>query len=172
MRKVFGIGMSRTGTTSLAIALRAVNYSSVIHYPTKKTLFAGQYSAAFDIPVANYYKQLDKAFARSKFIYTVRDKDSWLASMDSYFARRGRFYSKQQYMNRVLLYGQYDFDRDVYSAAYDKHHNDVMQHFETRPNDLLVMDICGGDGWATLLPFLNINASVGGFPYKHKQTSA
>jgi hypothetical protein len=88
-RKIFGIGLSRTGTKSLTLALNMIGFK-VAHYPddeiTLKELMAGKYNFSLlkdfdgitDITVAPYYAQLDKLFPDSKFILTVRDKDSWL----------------------------------------------------------------------------------------------
>ena len=165
--KVFGIGLTRTGTTSLAVAMKQVGYR-VTHYPTRDDLFEGQYDSAYDLSVVIAYKELDQFFPGSKFIYTVREKGGWLDSIEKYFDGR-EIISQQQHENRKLVYGQFDFDRKMYSTAYDQHHNDVLMHFETRSQDLLVLNICGGEGWKPLLSFLNIDVSVGDFPRKHQQ---
>ena len=166
--KVFGIGLTRTGTTSLAAAMQQVGYR-VVHYPTRDDLFEGLYDSAYDLSVVIDYKALDQFFPGSKFIYTAREKNSWLDSMEQYLEHR-RTRSKQQCVNRVLVYGQSSFDRKIYSFAYDRHHNAVLAYFKTRPQDLLVLNICGGEGWRPLLSFLDIEASVDGFPRKHQQS--
>lgn len=165
--KIFGIGLSRTGTTSLARAVSDLGFASV-HYPDSRSLLEGHWDAAFDLPVVIHYKVLDAKFSGSKFIYTVREKGAWLDSMEAYLTRRG-VASQSQLRNRERVYGQCNFDREIYSAAYDKHHNDVTQHFKDRPDDLLAMDICAGDGWELLLPFLNMESDIVGFPDEHKR---
>jgi hypothetical protein len=35
---------------------------------------------------------------------------------------------------------------------------DVQEYFKDRPADLLVMNICAGEGWEKLCPFLNRDA--------------
>ena len=82
--KIFGIGLSRTGTTSLAHALREVKIN-IIHYPTESQLFNPKSDGACDIPVIVHYKELDKKFPKSKFVYTIREKEEWLTSMENYF---------------------------------------------------------------------------------------
>ena len=77
MRKVFGIGLSKTGTTSLSAALAILGYRSK-HFP-KDEDFA-RYDAFSDITVAMKFKTLDRFFPGSQFIYTVRDEPAWLAS--------------------------------------------------------------------------------------------
>lgn len=165
--KIFGVGLTRTGTTSLAVAMTQVGYNNVVHYPSERTLFAGQYDGAFDLPVVINYKALDKVFPESRFIYTVREKDDWLDSMEKYLERK-ETNSGQQRTSRILVYGNPVFDRGLYSFAYDRHHNDVLAYFKTRPQDLLTLNICGGDGWAPLLSFLGIDASVDSFPHEHQ----
>jgi hypothetical protein len=68
MRKVFGIGLSKTGTTSLSAALAILGYRSK-HFP-KDEDFA-RYDAFSDITVAMKFKTLDRFFPGSQFIYTV-----------------------------------------------------------------------------------------------------
>lgn len=168
--KVFGIGLTRTGTTSLAVALKLVGYN-VIHYPDEPVLFGGRYDGAFDLPVVIHYKKLDRAFPKSKFIYTVREKSGWLDSMEKYLDSR-KVISPQQNKNRKQVYGQSAFNRGLYSFAYDRHHNDVLTYFADRPQDLLALNICNGDGWAELRPFLGINDQrYVCFPHEHKRKS-
>ena len=78
--KIFGLGLSRTGTTTLAETLKLVGYD-VIHYPSHNQLFSENNNGATDIPVIPHYKELDKRFPNSKFVYTIRDKQEWLNRM-------------------------------------------------------------------------------------------
>jgi hypothetical protein len=83
--KVFGIGLGRTGTKSLAYALRQLGIN-VVHYPddlkTYQELSTGNYNFSLlqtldgitDITVAPFYPHLDDLFPGSKFILTVREK--------------------------------------------------------------------------------------------------
>ena len=74
MSRFFGIGLSRTGTTSLTQAFKILGYV-FYHYPSEQQLFNlrdGQ--GACDIPVVRYYKKLDKMFPGTKFINTIREK--------------------------------------------------------------------------------------------------
>ena len=95
--KIFGLGLSRTGTSSLGQAIDLLGFPT-IHYPydsdTYQELTCGnyklsvlkKYDAVVDISVAPFYAQLDIAFPGSKFILTVRDEAAWLASMKSHFS--------------------------------------------------------------------------------------
>jgi hypothetical protein len=170
--KVFGIGFSRTGTTSLNAALNTLGIKS-IHYPgdpeTVKLLTNGivrlplleEYDAITDIQPLPFYPQLDVEYPNSKFILTTRDMNAWLISMkrkmlgwgkskdDKLFDLKGTY---QQWM-RTSVYGVITFNRSIMISRWGMHHTAVENYFKGRDN-LLVMDICGGDGWEKLCPFL------------------
>jgi hypothetical protein len=76
---VWGIGLTRTGTTSLNRALEILGYRAV-HYPTIHTLLHEPLEAATDEPVAVTYKYLDFLYPGSKFVLTEREEDDWIKS--------------------------------------------------------------------------------------------
>ena len=63
--RVWGIGMSRTGTTSLTRALRILGYENIIHNPTFEEL--RHLNAGTDIGCSIFYKYLDADAARNVF---------------------------------------------------------------------------------------------------------
>jgi hypothetical protein len=157
--KVFGIGLSKTGTTSLHHALIELGLKS-IHYPQRAELFSGDFrcfddcDAATDIPIVPYYPQLDEAYPGSKFILTVRDVEDWLQSMERWLTpnrRPGEFVLRV----RMAVYGVIKFHAGRLRYVYEKHVREVKEYFADRPADLLVMNICAGEGWDKLCPFLN-----------------
>lgn len=165
--KIFGLGLSRTGTTSLTEVLRSYGFN-VIHYPNKQQLFSPKNDGATDIPVISYYKELDKKFPNSKFIYTLRDKDSWLESIETYFIKkekRGDKFSAWQIEHRKKVYGQVNFNRKLFSKRYDEHDSDVRSYFKNRPNDLLILDIVGGDPIEKLAGFLGLDMKGANTPF-------
>ena len=97
-KKVFGIGMPKTGTSSLHTALEILGIKS-IHYPhdekTVRELEAGnyrlslldEYDALCDVPIPAIFAQLDECWPDSKFILTVRDQEEWLDSCENWFKR-------------------------------------------------------------------------------------
>jgi len=154
MKKIFGIGMSRTGTTSLAAVLKQAGIN-LIHYPTKAELFNPKNDGACDIPAAIHYKELDKRFPNSKFIYTFREKEEWLTSMEKYLKRKRTVnLASYQHENRMGMYGQIEFNKDAFAAVYNKHDNDIREYFKNREKDLLILNICGGDEIGGLLSFI------------------
>ena len=95
--KIFGVGLSKTGTTSLARALE------ILGYKTRDYLGVTRYSpsdlssidlqiidsndAFTDTPIPSFYRELDTRYPGSKFILTVRDTDDWLQSCKKQFSQ-------------------------------------------------------------------------------------
>jgi len=186
-QKVFGLGLSRTGTRSLTAALQILGYD-VAHYPTDEDTYNelanGQYDLTLlkthdgitDITVAPYYAQLDRAYPGSKFILTVRERDGWLRSCQNHWFNRPAFkktedpaeqaYLKVRQLFRAAVYGCYTFVPERFVWAYEQHVRNVQEYFRDRPDDLLVLDICSGEGFDRLAEFLGRPAPAEPFPHK------
>src|SRR5262249_9811138 len=78
--KIFGIGLSRTGTTSLTYAFAELGLRAH-HFPRTRA-FIDEADAATDTPVAAWYKELDVLYPGSKFIVTPRSIPDWLDSCE------------------------------------------------------------------------------------------
>ena len=207
--KIFGIGLSHTATKSLNQGLETLGIPS-IHWPidftTYRELSSGNYQlsilkkyrAITDITVVPFYKQLDKAHPGSKFILTLRDKQSWLRSMARVNVLWKRYAHKplpHKYVMRVVddwpaygikalksaaahtfrspviefyrvtTYGALCFQgMDALSDFYDSYHQSVRDYFKDRPEDLLEMYICDGEGWGKLCSFLQAPRPEQEFP--------
>ena len=167
--KIFGLGLSKTGTTSLHHAFKEMGFESK-HFPKMPELFAGQfrcldkYDAACDTSIVPYYPQLDAAYPGAKFILTVRNVNDWLQSMEKWW---GRDHNPSDYTIRVRLavFGVHTFHAGRMRYVYEKHLADVREYFKDRPDDLLTMNICEGDGWEKLCPFLKKPVPVADFPF-------
>lgn len=179
INKIFGIGLSRTGTSSLNQALISLGFKSV-HYPPINHLFdvMEKYDAATDTTVAVKYKQLDRKYPNSKFILTTRDIGEWLRSCKWFFSRekakknaqrrKGKpLLSNQQMFIRRYLYGNEFFNEELYREGFLLFHKDVQLYFKNRPDDLLVMNIGKGDGFNMLCPFLGKPTIKRPFPHLH-----
>ncbi len=163
--KIFGIGLSKTGTSSLAQALQILGYKTLDNMGASRYV-AGDLSsidlatveaheALTDTPIPSFYRELDARYPGSKFILTVRDRPGWLKSCMKQF--NARFAETQSEPNRRLfedLYGTNVFDEARFSAGYDRFVAGVLDYFKDRPSDLLVLDVAGGEGWEKLCPFL------------------
>ena len=165
--KIFGIGLAKTGTTSLNDAFAILGIAS-IGCPTSIASIR-RFDAATDGIVADQFEELDRVFPHSKFIYTVRDRDSWLRSYTRY---RGRKLSASQaHLDKVeRLYGTTGRDRQVLLDAYERHDQHIREYFRDRPDDLLVMNICGGEAdWESLCNFLGKPVPDTPFPASNEQ---
>lgn len=173
--KVFGLGLSRTGTRSLTAALQVLGYD-VEHYPTDKQtlddLVKGNYAFQIldgcdgitDITVAPYFVELDAIYPDAKFILTVRDKEGWLKSCRNHWYGRGAFakaetpekevHMKIRRLLRAANYGTYGFDRDRFWRSYLNHVRAVREYFADKPGKFLELNICSGEGFDSLAPFL------------------
>jgi hypothetical protein len=188
--KIFGIGLSKTGTATLTEALNILGIRS-IHFPqdehTARELKGGvyrltilrDYDAVTDTPVAPFYAQFDRAWPGSRFILTVRDKDSWLRSVETHWRRlaavratmKARVREYVDFIN-ASTYGCLAFNPERFSHAYDLHVRNVKEYFVNRPDDLLVLDICGGEAWAELCGFLGVQPPPGTpFPHANRTTA-
>lgn len=183
--KLLGIGLSRTGTLSLSLALGRLGYRTA-HFVDHRRVLRGQdswlagdfredslagYDAAVDLPVPAFYVQLDARYPGSRFILTVREAGSWIASMRRHWAATPLGDDPQgEYRRRVRLamYGISGFSEERMRQVYETHQRGVHQYFAHRPDDLLVLDICGGQGWEPLCAFLGCEPPPEPFPWAHK----
>jgi hypothetical protein len=179
------MGLCKTGTSSLTEALNTLGIRT-IHYPhddqTYEDLRSGnyrlrimdEYRGVTSIAVATYYAQLDAAFPGSKFILTVREKESWLRSIElhwrllmSWWDNYPKFKRFHEYIS-ACVYGSIGFHRDRFSYVYDLHVRNVQAYFAGRPDDFLVLDVCGGEGWENLCPFLGLPNPKVPFPHANE----
>ena len=180
--KLFGIGLSKTGTTSLHRALlelgfKAKDFPSVRYIPhfllwlKKREL--EQYNAFTDISFLPFVKRLDQQFPGSKFILTVRDKESWLESCRKY--PRYSIPTKQLPWKivklRQLVYGSVQFDEQKWGDAFDRHHEWVANYFKDRQEDLLRINIIDGEGWEKLCGFLDLSIPDTPFPVRNSRAA-
>ncbi len=190
-KKVFGIGLTRTGTTSLTEALNLLGYRTV-HFPDDKVtqaeffnFFASQsefihlsilkdYDAITDTPACCLYKALDKSYSGSKFILTIREKESWLRSCQRFWRavlvpliENEPDHPDNKYIRFIndTLYGPQDYNPE---RVYDTYHAEVIEYFRDRPQDFLILNICGGEGWSKLAPFLNAPIPNASFPWENQ----
>ncbi len=178
--KVFGVGLSKTGTLSLAQALETLGFKAA-HWQHTKTLInyvdgkpvinpakLKEYDAFADIPVSRVYRKLDTICPGSKFILTVRETGSWLQSIEKHVLRPGVFGDSEIGEQLHLdLYGSIEFHEEGFKESYNSYVRDVMSYFRNREQDLLVINICAGEGWEKLCPFLKKPVPEGKFPRAH-----
>ncbi len=164
--KIFGIGLSKTGTTSLAAALEILGYRTR-DYPGLNSYRPGdlssidpqvleEHEALTDTPIPSFYRELDARFPGARFILTVRSMDGWLLSCKKQFNAKLAERQNEAH-NRLFmdLYGTTVYDEALFRGGYQRFVDGVLAHFKDRPQDLLVLDVAGGDGWEKLCAFLD-----------------
>jgi hypothetical protein len=87
--KVFGIGLSRTGTGSLHEALVLLGFRA-LHWRTLEGAILGlpeilRYEALTDISMAFQFESLHYMFPEARFIYTERDLERWEVSIRHHY---------------------------------------------------------------------------------------
>jgi Sulfotransferase domain len=164
---IFGCGLSRTGNKSLGDALRVLGYKPV-KYPKSIEELGSIYDAAVDITVIAWIDELEARFPDAKWIFTQRDIDSWLKSCDRWFGRSLADCSehKKSYLMhfRRAVYGQETFDPQIWRNVYQQHEQRMLERFKNRPEQFMVMNICGGDSWDKLCNFIGKPAPNASFP--------
>ena len=173
--KIFGIGLSKTGTTSLAHALEILDYKTK-DYPGIETYRAGDlssidldivdaYDALTDTPIPSFYRELDTRYPSSKFVLTVREMDGWLRSCKRQFTERLAEKRTEAHNQLFMdLYGCVVFDEQKFIDGYKRFVDGVMEYFRDREKDLLIINIADSEGWEKLCPFLGHNVPDIPFP--------
>ena len=184
MSKVFIIGLPRTGTTSISVAFLNLGFK-VAHTAFTKQTFALA-DVITDCPCFSDYKQLDKLFPGSQFIYLSRDLSAWLPSVQRLL--------QKMLPNLTIKTGQFSpvlkrsFDQTFQlthpdlltdqhlTTCYQKHRTDVMNYFSGK-SCFLSIDISKQNSYQALCDFLKISideknsfANVSSFPHVNKGT--
>ncbi|MGD1907416.1 MAG: sulfotransferase [Leptolyngbyaceae cyanobacterium] len=162
---VFGLGLGKTGTTTLWEALNILGWSPGYHNVVDWMIAFSPSSS--DSPTAIRYKRLAMAYPQAKFVLTVRDRDSWLRSRDN--QRRRRPGRSDQYADvRKYLYGTPNptpakdpWDR--YQA-----HVAATRSFFKGSGRMIELNICDGEGWDELCPFLDVKTPATPFPWANR----
>jgi hypothetical protein len=127
------------------------------------------YDALTDITAALFFRQLDERFPGSKFVLTMRNADDWLRSCRQHFPPLEPgvwpYADAKVLVLRQRVYASRTFDSDRFLAAYHAHAEAVRKHFASRPESLLVFDVCSGDGWGPLCAFVGKPEPPISFPW-------
>lgn len=174
--RIFGIGLPKTGTSSLHKALCNLGIRSV-HYPINDVIPMLHQGEHDKIPskyqaLVNcgewHFAALDRAYPGSKFIYTWREFDRWIASIEKHFSR----YEIPQagtvmQGNRLEVFSISVFDRDVMKTIYQAHRQAVESHFKDR-QDLLRLNVEDPNAMKDLCAFLGYPVLHTSFPHENK----
>lgn len=193
--KVFVIGLSKTGTTSLGdalsrLSLRRVGWEDVrsrflfrsyLNHDLAPLVSVTQsYDAFEDLPWALVYQDMAELYPDARFILTLRnDEQAWLRSITEHTARR-------KWDGHTVVYGSVEAKdhEEAYLESYRSHTSSVRDFFAGAGNGrLLEWVVDGKDGiedeqsWGHLLGFLDMNYSqeeikkLGEFPWSNRTAS-
>ncbi len=188
--KVIGVGVGRTATYSLKLAINKLglgpchHMGEVLHnQPVQVPLWAAAarghadweaiyagYESAVDWPTARFYRELSAAYPSAKFILTHRSPESWVQSFSQtiYKLLAGRDQAPQEMQawldmtSEVIAQTGFPagLDNDGLLKAFTAHNDAVKAAIPAR--QLLVYQV--KEGWEPLCTFLSAPEPAEPFP--------
>lgn len=174
MRKVFGVGLNKTGTTTLGICMKTFGYKHLSHSEELTRLYsegkleelmnvARSYDSFEDWPWPLMYKELAVEFPDAKFVLTMRSSDLvWLKSLTIHSYKLP---PKENYHELVYGYKYPLGHRQYHLDFYNKHNADVIEYFRDQPGRLLVVSWNEKSRWDELCSFLDEATPEVPFPH-------
>jgi hypothetical protein len=188
--KIFGIGLSRTGTTSLATALGMLGFATLHWFnPLTCELISDDdlylFDAFTDTPVCANFEKYYYMLPTAKFIYTKRPVDEWKKSVVGHFKRLTGAADFQTYKDAIErpdwlpfgtafrgLHQALYFSHADYESAYRAHDERVRHFFADKPNArFLEFDLFAGHGWYELCAFTGRPVPSVPYPLQNPMTS-
>lgn len=159
--RIFGIGLPKTGTTSLSKAINLLGIKSN-HDCEKHKQLCGLLpqnvfpdgEAYFDGPICREWNRLFLLYPDAKFILSTRDREEWINSLIVHALH-----------NRVFNTGWPHISTQTQLTKWDDHHEQVRRMLGDSRN-FLEINVCGGEGWEKLCPFLGYD--IPSFPFPHQ----
>jgi tetratricopeptide (TPR) repeat protein len=179
--KVFGVGLAKTGTSSLAAALTVLGFHTLHSFnPLTREMISEDdlllFDAFTDAPVCSKFEKYYFMFPNSKFIYTVRPFESWKKSMSDHFLRvygHSDFADLKVAMTPVAADVSDSFGllsrNNSYEEAYDRYDQRVRRFFQDKPKDrFLEFDVFAGR-WEELCAFTGRAIPSTAFPWLNRK---
>ena len=168
---VFGMGLGRTGTISLHIAMSKLGWKSFHAWTVFEDALRSQdtsapeklfgklisegYNAFFDFPSVDWYKRVVDAYPGAKFIFTKRPVEDWIESRE-WFAGAKRI--------------GWTTDRDELRKYFSRHYAQAVAYCDERHVQRMIFRACEGDGWDKLCDFLGVaRLPAAAFPHGNKR---
>ena len=181
-KKVFGIGLNKTGTTTLGECLRTLGYD---HVGTRRDLLAdyreGRMDRIFEITDAHnafedwpwplpYREFYERYGDEARFVLTLRrSPEAWLKSL-----KKHSLITPLNGHCRTLAYGyDYPFGYEAeYLEAYERHNREVVEFFKSVGAENALITLCWehGHGWQELCDFLGEPLPEAAFPHANPST--
>ena len=177
--KVFGIGLPKTGTTTLSTMFKELDLNhapydlNLIHSIAKGSIsgtheFIERYDSFEDWPWPVLWHELVKRYPDAGFILTVRSTDrTWLNSLQKHTDRNP---SLESTALRKKFFGAVDpwTEDAVFLEHYKRHNNAIRDLLGSSPNFL---EACWehGDGWDCVTEFLGVDSVSKTVPHSNKK---
>ncbi len=181
--KIFGIGLSKTGTSSLSKAFALLDLSTA-HWtnPYSHDLLTKEdiplFDSLTDISISHQYREIYEEYPDAKFILSGRSIEKWEKSFLTHYARSMHSSSFED-LKRIITeqkpprFGQryVDMHQELYfqysdlSEAYRAHEQGVLEFFEGREDQLLLLDVSQPNALQNLSAFLDVDCQQNDFPH-------
>ncbi|MGS0496299.1 sulfotransferase [Pseudoalteromonas mariniglutinosa] len=161
MSKVFIIGLPRTGTTSVSVALLEMGLL-VAHTAFTKKAFE-KADVVSDAPCFSDYMYLDTLFPNSRFVYLSRGLEQWLPSIAMLLEKMApHLCLKTGHFSPVLKRSFHQTFPNIHpltecqlAACYTQHQHAVLEYFKGRDN-FLSLDVSEPGSLLKLKQFLGM----------------
>lgn len=178
---IIGIGLGKTGTSSLAAALRQLGLHTLHSQAAHDAVpgwFKGDFTlhqsaekpidALVDSCFTRHFRLADELF-EPEFILTTRNTDQWLESARRQMTRHMPNPHSAAYAMRLASSGLVAFHRQALLHIYHSHVEAVSSYFRDIPGRLLVLPLCElTDPWPPLCEFLGLPVPKLPFPHENK----
>lgn len=162
--KIFGIGLHKTGTTSLGKYFEELGYK---HYtsPSYENIMnaknnineiykiTDKFSIFEDWPFPLIYKELYYKYPKSKFILTIRkNEEEWFNSL----LRWSKKYPSTK--QRFEIYGHYnpnESNKQHHINYYSNHNKEVINFFKSNSGRLLILSTDDSNKESKIYNFIN-----------------
>lgn len=153
--KILNIGLPRTGTYSLSVALAILGYKTK-HYPSSLEEISS-YDAACEVTFS--YEDLEKSYPNSLYIFTTRNLDEWIASCYRHSTNKNRpgF--------RLMKWNPFWKDPNLWKNIYLEKKESIKK---INKEKLLILDLNQNINWSKICNFLNKPIPDCSYPYLNK----
>ena len=185
--RIFGIGLSKTGTSSLGRALETLGFLHA-HFqnPFSNEILSEEdfylFDAATDTPVSMRFEMLYHRFPNARFILSERPVDNWLDSFARHLQRRYGTSDFAALRRRATHRNHARYGADFAGieaalyynhpgprAAWDIYDNRVTRFFADKPeHKLLRHNVFAGHGWSELCTFLDRPVPAEPYPWTNR----
>ena len=181
-KKVFGIGLNKTGTSTLGACFSTLGFRHLydVHRLTQY-YFDGDLESIFkvieghdsfeDWPIPLIYKELYERFGEEAlFVLTLRKTpEVWLNSLSRH-AKRINHEGARNIRKNIYGYESPDGHEAEHLKIYDAHTASVIEFFEQKGarDQLLVICWENGDDWTQLCDFFGVSKPWVSFPHVNK----